>query len=75
MSKPAKLIDVPAFLCRIRPGRDAPAEDWAVFYERSAVVYSQVAETDRASQREALIIASLDREKSADYRKRTEAPQ
>jgi hypothetical protein len=32
----------------IRPGRDAPLEQWQVYYHRSALLYAEIAEIDRS---------------------------
>lgn len=69
LPEPSKLADVPDYLRRIRPGRAAPAREWAEFYERSSAIYAHVADTDRDHYYEALAISGMDREKAAKYRK------
>lgn len=66
--EPTRLVDVPEYLCRIRPGRAAPAREWAEFYQRSSDVYARVAQTDRTQRHAAMAISAIDHDKAAKYR-------
>jgi hypothetical protein len=62
-------------LVRIRPGRDAPLEQWQAYYHRSAVLYAEIAEIDRGHHHEALYWAKRELQKAmlvtAAIKKRT----
>jgi hypothetical protein len=47
---------------RIRPARQAPLEQWLAYYQRSADLYAEIAEIDRAHHHEALYMAEHERE-------------
>lgn len=67
--EPTRLVDVPGFLCRIRPRNGAPASEWAEFYERSSEIYRQVARSDPEQYVTAMAVSCLDFDKAAEIRK------
>ncbi|WP_037294718.1 AMED_5909 family protein [Saccharomonospora azurea] len=50
----------------IRPALDAPASEWRRYYLRSARVYAEVAEIDRAHHHEARYWADRERRKAEE---------
>src|SRR3954463_15768874 len=46
--QPRTLMQMHDALVCIRPGRDAPLEQWQVYYHRSALLYAEIAEIDRS---------------------------
>jgi hypothetical protein len=61
---PRTLMQAHAALVRIQPSRDAPLEQWCAYYQRSARLYSEIAEIDRGHHHEALYWAEREREKA-----------
>jgi hypothetical protein len=53
-----------AALVRIRPSQEASLEQWCAYYQRSARLYSEIAEIDRGHHHEALYWAEREREKA-----------
>jgi len=61
---PRTLMQAHAALVHIRPSRDAPLEQWCAYYQRSAMLYLEIAEVDRGHHHEALYWAEREREKA-----------
>jgi hypothetical protein len=60
---PQTLVEAHEALARIRPGRQAPLAEWLAYYQRSAALYSEVAEIDRGHHHESLSWADHERER------------
>jgi hypothetical protein len=52
--QPRTLREAHEALVRVRPDREAPLEEWKAYYQRSAVLYAEIAEIDRGHHHEAL---------------------
>jgi hypothetical protein len=63
---PRTLTEVHEELVRIRPARQAPLEQWLAHHQRSADLYAEVAEIDRAHHHEALYMAEHERERAKE---------
>ncbi|WP_246843104.1 AMED_5909 family protein [Allokutzneria sp. NRRL B-24872] len=60
---------------RLRPAPEAPLREWRDFYARSAAVYTQVADVDRAHHHEALYWVNRDTDRAAEFAQRLAASQ
>lgn len=63
---PTTLMQAHEALMKLRPSRDASPAVWRAYYQRSAAVYAEIAETDRGHHHEALYWASRERQKAED---------
>jgi hypothetical protein len=63
-SNPRTLMQAHHLLSRARPARTAPPKDWLAYYQHSAAVYAEVAETDRGHHHEALYWSARERRKA-----------
>jgi len=63
--RPRTLLQAHDVLVQIRPTRDAPLAVWKSYYERSVVLYREIAEIDRGHHHEALSWADRE-QKHAD---------
>jgi hypothetical protein len=61
---PRTLMQAHAALVRIRPSQEASLEQWCAYYQRSARLYSEIAEIDRGHHHEALYWAERGTRKS-----------
>jgi hypothetical protein len=61
---PVTLMQAHELLTRLRPGPSASPKTWLSYYQRSAAVYAEVAETDRGHHHEALYWAQRERAKA-----------
>jgi hypothetical protein len=50
-------------LAGIRPAQQAPLIEWLVYYQRSAALYTEVAEIDRGHHHETLFMAERERQR------------
>jgi hypothetical protein len=62
--QPRTLREVHDALVRSRPSRDASLEQWLAYYQRSAVLYAEIAEIDRWHHHEALYWAERELQKA-----------
>ena len=60
-------------LARIRPSRNAPLVAWLAYYQHSASVYEQIAQTDPTHDGEALYWAQRERTRAQDIAARIRA--
>jgi hypothetical protein len=65
-SDPTTLTQAHDYLTRIRPERSAPDSEWLAYYQRSVVVYAEIAEIDRGHHHEALYRAGRERAKAEE---------
>jgi hypothetical protein len=63
---PRTLMQAHMALVRIRPSRDAALEQWRAYYQRSAALYSEIAEVDRGHHHEALYWAEREQQKAKE---------
>jgi hypothetical protein len=63
---PRTLIQAYEALVRIRPKRDAPQTAWLAYYQRSAALYTELAEIDRGHHHECLYWAEREQEKAKE---------
>jgi hypothetical protein len=56
------LVEAHEAVARIRPGRQAPPDEWLSYHQRAAAVYTEVAEIDRGHHHESLYWADRERE-------------
>ena len=64
--RPRTLMQAHMALVRIRPSRDAALEQWRSYYQRSAALYSEIAEVDRGHHHEALYWAERELQKAKE---------
>ena len=67
---PRTLVDAHEALARIQPGRQAPLVEWLAYYQRSAAVYTEVAEIDRGHHHESLYWADHERKRAKEIKAR-----
>lgn len=67
---PRTLAEAGEALWRIRPGEQAPLVEWLAYYQRSAVVYAEIAEIDRSHHHEALYMAGESRKRAEEIEAR-----
>lgn len=65
---PQTLVEAHKALARIRPGRQAPLAEWLAYYQRSAMLYAEVAEIDRGHHHEILFWADHERERAKEIK-------
>jgi hypothetical protein len=65
---PRTLGEAHEALARIRPGRQAPLAEWLAYYQRSAVLYTEIAEIDRGRHHECLYWADHERERAKEIK-------
>lgn len=64
--RPTTLMQAHEELVRIRPSRRAPLTVWLEYYQRSVMVYEQLAKTDPSHNGEALYWAQRERHRVDD---------
>jgi hypothetical protein len=65
---PQTLVAAHEALARIRPDRQAPLAQWLAYYQRSAVLYAEVAEIDRGHHHESLHWVDHQRERAKEIK-------
>lgn len=65
---PRTLVEAHEVLARIRPGRQAPLAEWLAYYQRSAMLYAEVAEIDRGHHHESLFWADHESERAKEIK-------
>jgi hypothetical protein len=63
---PRTLAEAGEALWRIRPDEQAPLAEWLTYYQRSAVVYDEIAEIDQSHHHEALYMAGEARKQAEE---------
>lgn len=63
---PTRLMEAHELLSRERPAAEAGPQTWLAYYRRSAVIYAEVAETDRGHHHEALYWSSREKRKARE---------
>ncbi|MCA1694409.1 MAG: hypothetical protein LC749_06620 [Actinobacteria bacterium] len=63
---PRTLMQAHDALVQIRPKRDAPQAAWLAYYQRSAALYTELAEIDRGHHHECLYWAEREQEKAKE---------
>jgi hypothetical protein len=61
---PRTLMQAHEALVRIRPKKDAPPAVWLAYYQKSAALYTELAEIDRGHHHECLYWAEREQEKA-----------
>ncbi len=61
---PRTLADAHEALEGIRPARQAPLAEWLAYHQRSAALYAEVAEIDRAHHHESLSFLEHERKRA-----------
>lgn len=61
-ARPRSLDEAHHALASIRPRLHAPPQEWLAYYRRSAALYAEIAEIDRAHHHEALSFAERERD-------------
>jgi hypothetical protein len=61
-ARPRSLDEAHRALASIRPRLHAPPQEWLAYYRRSAAMYAEIAEIDRAHHHEALSFAERERD-------------
>jgi hypothetical protein len=61
-ARPQSLDEAHHALASIRPRLHAPPQEWLAYYRRSAALYADIAEIDRAHHHEALSFAERERD-------------
>ena len=59
---PRTLVEAHEAVARIRPSQQAPSDEWLSYHQRSAALYTEVAEIDRGHHHESLYWADHERE-------------
>ena len=67
---PQTLVAAHEELARVRPDRQAPLAQWLAYYQRSAVLYAEVAEIDRGHHHESLYWADQQRQRAHEIKVR-----
>lgn len=71
--QPRTLMQAHRELVRIRPSRNAPLPTWLSYYQHSASVYEQIAQTDPTHDGEALYWAQRERTRAQNIAARMRA--
>lgn len=69
-NSPRTLAEAGEALWRIRPGEQAQLLEWLAYYQRSAVVYAEIAEIDQSHHHEALYMAGESRKRAEEIEAR-----
>jgi hypothetical protein len=67
---PQTLTEAGEVLWRMRPDGQAPTTEWVTYYQRSAVIYDGIAETDQHHHHEALYMARKARQRAREIETR-----
>ena len=65
---PRTLVAAHEMLARSRPPRQASLTEWLTYYQRSAALYAEIAEIDRAHHHESLSWANHERERAQEIK-------
>jgi hypothetical protein len=67
---PRTLAQASEVLWSLRPGGQAPLREWVAYYQRLAVIYDGIAETDQDHRREARYLAGHAHERARELETR-----
>jgi len=69
-ARPRSLDEAHHALASIRPRLHAPPQEWLAYYQRSAAMYAEIAEIDRAHHHEALSFEERERDSAQKIKDR-----
>jgi hypothetical protein len=68
--RPRMLAEAGEVLWGMRPNEQAPLMEWVAYYQKSAVIYDGIAETDQHHHHEALYMAGQARQRAVEIETR-----